>query len=170
MAAFHAGFNHSLGARQVLFDFITGKLLFCVPPPTFPDLSIFTFPASDVTGGAVDAALMEASRGAGAGGAVGASVIATGATGFTDVMELQDTDNLFALPLAKHKSKKASVVTSHRRRRKGERDPDPYGCHVPTDFGADLAAGARMKTRKDASVQGADDAAFVRVQRPYAKT
>ena len=48
-------------------------------------------------------------------------------------MDIADTDGMFAIPLPKHKSLKTAVVTSHRRRRKGERDPDPYGCHVPAD-------------------------------------
>ena len=45
MASFHAGFDHSRAARQVLHDFVDGKLLYCHAPPSQPTLTQFSFPA-----------------------------------------------------------------------------------------------------------------------------
>ena len=43
MASFHAGFDHSRAARQMLHDYVDGKLLYCHPPPNAKDLVQFTF-------------------------------------------------------------------------------------------------------------------------------
>ena len=86
-----------------------------------------------------------------------------------NVMDIADTDGMFAIPLPKHKSLKTAVVTSHRRRRKGERDPDPYGCHVPADPLGEVPPPPLTAKVMSRGAKGhmQEDTTFVRVQRPY---
>ena len=194
MAAFHAGFDHSRAARQVLRDYVDGKLLYCHSPPTHKHLSQFTFPV-DADSEAVLALQSSSSsslslapaapsgKGVGEGASVSAPSVLLSSTGAAvadavaprvkpvNVMDIVDTDGMFELPLPKHKSKTTAVMTSHRRRRKGERDPDPYRCHTVVDPMEGLLPApvplARVKVH-GAKGEMQEDTAFVRVQRPYA--
>ena len=172
MAAFHAGFDHSRAARQVLFDFVDGQLLYCNPPPSQPDLQQYHFPEeAAVTTDDVTLSLHPAAASVAAASAGGkpSSLLHASVLKPVNVMDIQDTDGMFDLPLPKHKSKKTSVITSHHRRRKGERDPDPYGCLTPSDPMESLVhhyQGARVKTH-GAKGEMREETTFIRVQRPY---
>lgn len=158
MASFHAGFDHSRAARQVLHDFVDGKLLYCHAPPSQPTLTQFSFPADPEE----PAPGPEAVEG-------GVAAAPGPRKKIINVMDIADTDGMFAIPLPKHKSLKTAVVTSHRRRRKGERDPDPYGCHVPADPLGEVPPPPLTAKVMSRGAKGhmQEDTTFVRVQRPY---
>lgn len=228
MASTHSGPDHSRAARSLLKDYLSGKLLYCTPPPSAPDLRVHPLPATSATGAGAGA-------GAGAGGSdpgldkVLATAVRLGVDTPADVMAAPGTaparvleavvastrsgvgvgapagdgarggrarqrklvySNVLAgadstdgmlgpaipLPVAKHRSEKASVRNSRRRRRKGERDPDPYGCHNVTALESVVSAelSAKTKTAKSKATGskgivhgGRHDEDFTRVQRPY---
>jgi hypothetical protein len=179
MASYHAGYDHSRGARLMLMDYMNGKLLYCVPPPTQPSLNLYQDILDEAAASGLDTSLPATTA------SVTASVAASGKV--NNVLAVPDTSALFHIPVPKHKSEKVSVKLSRHKARKGERDPDPYGTQAQADpLSAMLAEDAELgmmaaadaaKRRDDAVTKQvigtgkgrANASTFTRVHRPYSE-
>lgn len=197
MASYHAGYDHPRGARHVLMDYMQGKLLYCFPPPTAPDMNIYA-PIINAYYDAMEKVGLASVREEEEEEEEGRlphdlhSVSTRHHAAAANVLDVPDTSALFTIPVPKPKSAKASVAMSRHKPRKGRRDPDPYGTHAAADpvsvmvleelqalaLEAKVDGGEGGKARKHGpgitpeALLGkgkgrANASTFTRVQRPY---